>query len=416
MTELVCCNNKDADLYFAHLMTQKVHFAILFIDEYIDTFLDKFTNIETVYFHGNEKIDLEKKLGYDYNMAFLVQTMTFISHSLIIKYENKLHKLIPETYKYCFSYHKEFPFFRSWPIYLPREPLDKTVMMINPYEKSHEDLIVQLLYSLKADTLKSKGMDVRIYHYFSDAVQLSKVLLPQYPNEAFPMKESDIDLKTLRDHPLITLMKKSTIVNLENLLAASKELILFEVSRYLKIENIGLIFDSRAWDYPRLPVRNRSSQMRNIIVCFAGLVNDKEPYLTYFNRFIQLCKAKGEHVVELTKIHGEYRTIGTKENKLTYSDIFSLISDADLYIGTDHLLAHIAGLFNIQNFIVLFEVPVRYNPPLRNHTVIKLGVNLETMCVEKLYELTTSLKNAQTDLVSSEHNFTDYGTYPTIEL
>ena len=413
---LICCNNVHADFYCKYLMKQKVHFAIIFLEEDIKTLKQKFSGIMIFFYNGDSNMNIndEKYDNVVYDVGFLIQETAMISHSILLKYEKKLHNLIPEEYHYCFSYHKENPFFRSWPIYMKVGTKSNIAMVINPYEKEEDNLIILPLLYIKAIFLKARGYIVEFYHYFEQGYELGKIFLKNYQNFMFLMKETDMSIMELHDNSLVQQMKTAEIISLENVLAASKELKYKEVSRFLAIDKTDLCIDLRKWKLPGIGKPDIKGRNQNIIFCFDGVDEIGEHLLSVLIMFEKICRKRGKRTIKVTRDKNCYYMVGDTAKKWSLEGVLSLISEKDLYIGTDSVLAHMAGLLDVPNYLIMENISHTYNPPLRRHTVLKVSRSHINLTPDEIYgkvmlETEEIKRNKQ---VSIEQ----YGTYQIIEL
>lgn len=374
--KLVICEKNHGHEYFNFLKTQAVHFSIIFIADTITTFVRLFPQgTEISYFSSFKERGIYSSpcTRTKYCIAFFIEDITILSHSVLLKYERKLHLKRPAGYEYYFSYHKKQFFHRSWPVYFKtkKDQLSPHILYINPYESLTSNLIVLPLFRQAASQKQQEGYSVEFYHYFDNALSLSKILLPSYRSNHFPLTEDSISLDEIEKHEIVQYLQRCNVYSLENVLAESKKLKFISVSDYLHISDYSLLFDTTQWKYPPI-----DKQLKNILLnlkqqykyvaafCFDapedGIFYDANQIKTFFS----LCHKNQIGVINLSDYPYAMDIPNIHVSKI--DTLFSIMEQIDLYVGTNIEAGHIAGLFQKHNIILKRNKNSKYDFPLSN--------------------------------------------------
>ena len=395
---LIICKQNQAHAYFNYLKDKRVHFSIFFIEDDPDEFASHFIKTEVLYLKNLKGQDAyygpKEEADSAYKIAFLVQEISIISHTILLKYEKKLHLKCPPDYAYYFSYHSEKSFHRSWPIYLKSKPAKpkQDLVLINPYEKPEDNLIIMPLLRRAAQKWAGQGYTVHFYHYFNTAYALSLIFLQEYENKMFLMKENDLSLEHLFSSQTIRDLKESHVISLEMVLAESKRLKFVEIAEFLKISDFNKLLVPSDWNFPSLPDTSAReiSQFKkqyDYLICIQ-LSRDDSSFFSekHVQQLAALCEQQKIGIVTFHKnIVGRnilYEKDASPENSI------ATLAYCNLFFGTDLVCAHLAGLLELPNFILMHHINPKYNHPLTNSVTLLCPsqTGMDAASIQEIYD------------------------------
>lgn len=416
------CNNETIDATYDYFKTQRVHFAIVQLQNNKISFLNAFCSLMPAFgifitkhikkpIEINNEADLDEKTTH----ALIVRFCSSLNNNVIIAAELSMNHLIPKSYVYRFSYHTKEYEFRKFPVYSSPfiNPKGNTILIIENASGYGDALITMPLLQKVANNFIKLGLHVEIMHYYPRSYELSNVFLNRCKNKMCDYIDNRKSLSQLYNDEIQQQYRQ--IYNFDNYIVKSAATKLSEISNLLDYTEYDKVLDDLYINIKATPIESMSlietykKKYRYLIGVQFKTEHDDVCFCTrswsnkHINKFLLLCNKNDIGVINLAPCKDIDWQNNLDFSYLSIPQLFGIMLNLSLFVGIDSCCGHIASTLKIPN-ITIWGKPLKdksQRPLCMNYSIVSNDGNIDSLSAESVFQRVLEMLDGKI-LVSNE--------------